>query len=1298
MSEIKSSFRSTYGLDAAGEKVINVAKADKTVMSDGVNVEYVIQENTVQTYDPTRAYPAGFIVEFNNRIWIAKSVIPAPAGPFSEGKWRATRTDPKWTAVNTGEYQLQVGDYITVDTGTGNNVTLTLPSNAQEGDSIVVKDVGGQVGFVDLLIKTGIQSIYDRGTRLTEIYMTIPYSEFIFVYVNRLWNLYNGSEADLARYVQTGSISRISAGETIIRQYTRQEPITLTFPKNANNGDMIHFVGLENSTIPYYNLVLNSFDSNTSIISAGQTTTTIRRSLSGYFIFNATTKIWNLYDTDLSDRLRTVSSDTILFPGETVSVVGQDNTTVSTINLTLPTNVNPGDKVTVALNYIRTNQTVNIVAGGTDKILADKNLMQFPKRSSYPPAGNWVNVKQLTYNGGTDYPPTATFAYIDMGPIKQWMVVSNVPALERVDPTNDSTRTRLGVIALANQSQANLDHENITVASKELAVTPETLANRTALETRRGIARIATTAQVNLATGSASYADDLIVTPKKLDAKQATESMRGLAEIATQAEANGATDDARIITAKKLSARRATPTLAGIAPVVASGGVAPVKVGDDRDGVGTLIYNKNDYSNIVTPKTLNELKAVEQSAGIVYLATEAEVIAGTDVGAGYPIVVTPGQLHKKTATETRIGFSEIATQAEVEAGTDDFRYVTPLKLASRIAKDNQTGIARFATQTEFNAGTGQLIADPARIKTFLSTSSRTAVTAASGLTQTGNLWTTTTFNILDASESQRGTLKLSTQALTDAGVDDTTAVTPKKLQAKKSTTSTEGIIRIANSAETIAGTSGVLAVCPLNLKQVFQVEKSWEATTTRRGTVKLTEGALTFVGNNTAGSTAALDTYLSEGYAISPYELNKTLANYMPLKAKAVDADKLDGLDSSQFVRKDIAQTIAGAITFNSSATFKGNIIATGIVDSSSWVRGTELKINKSSGASNEGLNLYGSAQTNGLNRPTYGIHFSSSGNAGNGNYGETSAAWNTYFTQSTTTPTTDVRGWIFQRVDGEATTSVASITTLGDATFNRNVDAKGAFNVNGKTAISVGSDANNVLFGNTTNNTYIRTNNANAFYVQDSGSNYQIINQKNMRSILDPVYVNATGDTMTGRLNVTAPTTATISQTAAPVSTVPSAANFGTWTISVTDSAVYNMLPGYVVPVYDKSVETGETLPWISRYDEFKGPGTLSQFGSSATNGVGTYQMWAPRPSANTANHNAQTFHMRHWNPVRNTWDGWGRVFTSNAPPTASDIGAMSNNGSVFDSMRIRDWIQIGNLRMYADPTTKTVRFDWIE
>lgn len=1282
---IKKSFRATSGLDAAGEKVINVATADRTVLTDGVNVEYFFQENTIQEYKTDRAYIKGFAVIHNNKIWISQVDIAEPSGTFNEGQWKPVRVDPKWALIQGGTRTLLAGEYLTVDSSLNNPIAFTLPTESIDGDTIVIRDIGGRVGYTSVSVTASSQSIRHKGVSVRDYQMTVPYSELVFVYNNRLWNLFAQAPEESISTATTATPFDAQAGQTILRRYLQLSPITIRLPKHANHGDIIQFVGMDHPTVPYYHCIINTFDDNTSVYSPGQKSLEVKYALNGYFIFNSDNQTWGLYDGNVQDRLRTVGADTNLFPGETVSVVGKDNTTVQTITLTLPTNVQPGDQITVALNYMRKGQTVRIVPGGTDKILTDQNMMQFPKRSSYPPNGNWVSSTELVFNGTTSYPPIVTFAYIPMGPtLSQWMVVENVPQLERVDPTTDATRGRLGLTALATQAQANLDKENISTTlnaiAREVVLTPETLASRVALETRRGIARIATTPEVNQAS-TATYLDDVIVTPKKLNERVATEDMRGLAEIVSGTEVLDNTNDTHIITPKKLDVRRATEGLTGVAFVVVKGG-APSTT---RAGNGTGVFDTTDHSKIVTPLVLGEYKATLNQIGAGFLASSAEVIAGTANPAQGPLFVTPVELHKKTATESRIGFAEIATQAETDAGTDDLRFVTPKKLAGRIAKEDQTGVSRVATQPEFDAGVlDNVISTPLKIKTRFNDPARISVSANSGLTGAGTLWDHYTLDILEATENQRGTLLVATQAITDQGVSDNTIITPKKLQAKKATTTAEGIVRIANTAETNTGVSPITAVCPLNLKNVIQVEKSWEASVQTRGPVKMTEGALTFVGNDTVGNTQNLDLYQKSGYAISPYELNKTLANYAPLKSKAVDSDKLDGLDSTQFVRNDIDQTVNGSITLTNNLvnTANSDLQGTLTIGKLTTVRDIVYpKVFLRAHTGNAGMAIGTKMETSGLVKFVFGytgnFQTSSENNSIASPAFEFSHAGNAYF---------------YQNLDVDKNLSAGI-----DIVANRSLYVKtGNYYIGSANNIvaAMGSDPNNMLIGNTTNNTYIRTSDANNLNVQDSTSNYRLLNQKNMQTLLNPIYVNKTGDTMSGKLTVSAPVSATFNGvTSANIDTPPTAASLGMWSVEITAPLIYNKLNGYLVPVYENHPDTG--LPYVARYDEFKSSGTLSQFGDTLRT---TYQIWQPRPNVTTDLHTANTMWIRQFNVAKNAWDGFGRMYSSNLPPTAADIGAISNDGSALNNLRIRDWIQIGNLRIYPDVASRSVKFDWID
>lgn len=1237
---LKPAFRSSFGLDAAGEKVINVADTDFSVLDDGVNVNTFIRENTIQQYDTTRAYKKNFAVIFDNRIWVANQDIAAPAGTFQELRWTSLRTDPKWSLVNTaGEKQLQSGQFVSVDTST-TPVSLKLPMTPQDGDTIFIKDIGGKVSVNALKISISNQNIVEAGKQVSSVLITKPFSYTMLIFSNRLWQQWTGVDSPRAVYVsRAGGDYQASSGDDLVRTHSDPGPITVILPKNANNGDVIRFTDLD-GLAPLNHLIIKTYDATTSVGQSGKTQIESRTSADGKAIYDAPSKLWRLWDGDIRTRLRIIREDVTLLPNESVMVIGDDNVTVKTVKITLPKDVANGDKVEIALNYMRYNMTAEIIAPTGSILATSKALLQFPRRSDYPPPGQWAENTSISFSGATDYVPTLELSYVLIdGNAPRWVVSENIPTIERVDATADNTRARLGVIALATQGQANADKGSNP--EKELAITPETLANRTANETRQGIARIANQSEANGTTD-----DETIVTPLKLNNRIATETRRGVTEVATQGETDAGTDDFRYITPKKLNDRKATEILPGIIGIVTTG--ATTKAGVNRTTPGTNVYDSTDNTKAITPKSLNENKATYTSQGGVFLATETEVIAGTQHAEATPTVVTPVELQKKTATETRIGFSEIATQSETDAGTDDFRIVTPKKLNDRKASNLLDGIIRLSTQPEFDAGILDNVASPPlRIKNYFS-GNRLSVNSDSGLTGTGNIWDHYTVDIKEASNTQRGTARLATQGEVNTGTEAKSIVTPATLNAKKATEGTEGIVQIASESETVSGLLANKAVSPKNLKFVAQSEVSWEATPARRGFVKISENTITFVGNDTQGSTQALDLYSKNGYAISPYELNKTLANFLPKKAVAVNSVLFNGKTDTQFVRSDIDQTVNGSLTLTKQLNTSAPVVSTSTAKFTVVNATTSVDVGNQLGAAR--INL----------------------DAKDNNWDIDTVASGTY-------------------LDFNSDIGVLRLTRTGDAIVNQTISAGNKVEaVNGYSAggtIVINPTASEIVIGSTLKKTTLATPDASTFTVTDTTGNHTILTTKNMVTQVGLNFVKKIGDTMTGKLSLTAPVAPIITeaQAVAPLT----AATTGVWSAEITTLSVYEKLPGYVVP---DVIADGHTVS----YRQVVSSGTLSQLGTSATY---TYQIWTPRPTGTaTAGHNANTMWTRVWDVSRNAWGQWNRIFTSEAPPTANDIGAVSSSGSAFDNLTIRDWIQIGNVRIRPNTATRSVDFDWIE
>lgn len=122
-----------------------------------------------------------------------------------------------------------------------------------------------------------------------------------------------------------------------------------------------------------------------------------------------------------------------------------------------------------------------------------------------------------------------------------------------------------------------------------------------------------------------------------------------------------------------------------------------------------IIASAFDATSIVFGDTnFHNPPATTSTLGVVELATDAEVSAGTDASR----VVTPSTLSRRTATTSRTGLIKLATQAEVAAGKDNSKAITPLTLLSAFQKSHEdTGYQRLPNGLIVQWGKGRVARD-----------------------------------------------------------------------------------------------------------------------------------------------------------------------------------------------------------------------------------------------------------------------------------------------------------------------------------------------------------------------------------------------------------------------------------------------------------------------------------------------------------------------------------------------------------------------------------------------------------
>ncbi len=975
MSDFRKAFRAS-GLDASGENVLNVANPRLGELLDALNLGFFIDENTVQEYDPTRStYKKDFIVEFNQRLY--KNVTPiTSAEPFNPLKWKKMRNDPEWEEVDSS-IGSNVGDFLFLTASSA--ITITLPESPITGDTVTIKDGKGVLSTYPTTVAAAggltIQSYGITGSFGSDTTMTMnrPSSTVYFVYNGIAWT-YQTDQDSYNTFIDAGHATQqggylanggyVANVDETITYSAAAKTIAVSLPLNPVAGDLVHLqdmafqhdqTRIQISTHPTisdqrildpctYQYVEELTLDNAGLIEilyvGGEDKTWVMTVTNDTSPWNhigengsAQLIVNRRYDIDINDA---IASMTITLPASPVDGDWVELSNVKT----------PGKEVTVQVHPTFGDDDVGHGANEY-KIVRSLDEYRMVKYSDFAATVDTFNDSFTVNDEDRGY--SFILFYDDSRKVWDFADISS-----RIDIADEDHRKRPGLVPLASPTEAlahGVDYAHSEDAGdawanqnplKDHVITVETLDARRAAEEQVGMARVATLTTDEALEASRSgalvrYPDsafrhDIFITPRSLNARTATETRRGVVEVATHTETRDVNNDIQVITPEKFHAAQAEENLSGVGKLVlasdninADGTVdSTTNMRSDRtlDGSNGSVYDKDNHARFVTPKMLDEYRATENQPGTLWVAKSTELrINDSEVDDA---IITPKKLAAWTASATIRGIVRSATLAEARATSGsgeawDRTFITPSTLNDRTASESRRGVAEIASQTEVDAGTDNTrIIAPLKLKTWLDRDH--FVTAGTdGLSHTGTIWDDVTLSIASATETQRGTLQVATQteANSQSSPLDDVILTPKKLNARRATESLAGIVRLATASEVDAGTvSNEIVLTPSDLLRWTRTSANSRSSETRYGTARSATTLETFVGDSTSGSSQDYTAYDRHQYAVSPYALNYALRNFLPLNAKADDSELLDGLNSTQFARSDVADTIAGVYTF----------------------------------------------------------------------------------------------------------------------------------------------------------------------------------------------------------------------------------------------------------------------------------------------------------------------------------------------------------------------------------------------
>ena len=375
-------FKARLGFDANNERLVNLA--DPINPTDGVNLKTFVERNTVPAHDPNRTYPAGFIVEYDRRLFKAKTGIGI--SPFNINNWAEIRAHDKWLFIS-GNYVAQPGDCVFVKT-TNTQAIVTLPPVTTEGD--VVRIVTDHTA--DLRTVIVVASIFADVTLINGQYHITASSDTTFIWLGGAWRVYHSPIATFRKLVN-GEVLLKNSYNYVDSSVSNKVVQLPAFPRDgqwvviadANNGGGDYFTTVNSAS-------LDNIQGNGSYILN-------RFGFQATFVYDQTNTTWRVISNIGENRM--YKKDFGILPNRQYHVV----LTGAVQYATLPAQVTVGDWVDVITTVDQgvANQSAGLqvdAGAGSTIIMGSSTTSQSyaiygrgTTRFVYAQAGTWVPIE-----------------------------------------------------------------------------------------------------------------------------------------------------------------------------------------------------------------------------------------------------------------------------------------------------------------------------------------------------------------------------------------------------------------------------------------------------------------------------------------------------------------------------------------------------------------------------------------------------------------------------------------------------------------------------------------------------------------------------------------------------------------------------------------------------------------------------------------------------------------------------------------------------------------------------------------